>query len=72
MKKYELKAYWTNGDTYSTVCTDGLDNGDSMTAWTETAEQAEEMIMGMLDPDFVDAVESDPEFRFWKAEEAEQ
>lgn len=69
MRKYELRAYWMTGDAYRTVCTDGLDNGDSLTVDADTAEQAAEMILEMLDPDFVDAVESDPEFRFWNVKE---
>lgn len=69
MKKYELRVYWMTGDTYSTVCLEGLDRGVTWTIEAESSQMAEEMFMGSIDHDFVDSVESDPNFRFWNVVE---
>lgn len=69
MKEYALRVYWMNGDAYSTVCTDGLDNGDSVTVEAETEDEAIEEILVELDYDFICSIETDPNFRIWRAVE---
>lgn len=72
MKKYTLRAYFANGDAYHTVCTNGLDIGDDLTVEAETRQDAEDMILGMCDPYMISAVEADPDFIFWRAEEVQK
>lgn len=66
MKKWEYRVYWADG-SWNRMCEYGLDHGCTLYTIAHDEIEAETDFQCALDHVFIDAIENDPEFRYWKA-----